>query len=234
MSYLTVRGLAGVGLGTAATPLFDAAGYTAEDKSNILTSDKTRCVGTLPKLALYGGATLLAPGMWKVIPGLLFVGTALWNDGCIDYATDLYHGFKPVPNAPVGMGGPAGTFLYNWIPDSVLGMSCLNADRKTVITGSACDIYLRKMDELFPLPAPPVTVGVPQNLPANPESKAQADAVIQAMIDAQAIAQKQQTDGFFSQVADGLDEYNNRTSDNPTYIAVAVALGLGVLVLLKR
>lgn len=111
-----------------------------------------------------------------------------------------------------GLGGPTGTFLYKWIPDWALGISCDNTTPDKVVTGSACDLYFKKMAQLYPLPPMPVAPGVPVNLPANPASREQAEDIVQAVVDARANAQREQTQNFFNEVAWGLEEYENRTT----------------------
>lgn len=116
----------------------------------------------------------------------------------------------------VGMGGPTGDLLYKWTPDWALSVVCDNAKPSEILEGTACALYIKKMSELYPNPPMPVAPGVPINLPANPVDRAQAEAAVQAVVDARAIAQAQQTQGFFDGVFDRAENYNNQTSNNPS------------------
>ena len=133
-----------------------------------------------------------------------------------------------------GLAGPTGTFLYNWIPDWGLSISCDNTTRDKVVTGSACDLYFANMDRLYPRPPMPVAPKPPVNLPENPIDRAQAEAAVQAVIDARARAQREQTYNFFSDVADGVDAYDKRTTDNGNTLLYWGLAAVMAVVLIKR
>lgn len=129
----------------------------------------------------------------------------------------------------VGLSGPTGQFLYNWIPDSLLSLSCDNTPRSNVVIGSACDHYLTRQDALYPKPPMPVAPAPPVGLPQNPLDRVQAEAAVQAVIDDRARRQAQATQDFYTGVADGLEDYNNRKSSNLAWLGWAL-VAVGVVV----
>jgi len=134
----------------------------------------------------------------------------------------------------VGMGGPTGSFLYNWLPDWALGVSCDNANRADIVSGSACDLYLKKMDALYPPPPMPVTPLPPVDLPENPYSREQAQAAVDAVVQDTRNRQQQQNLDWARAVAAGIDEYENRQAPQQTNLLFWGLAAVAAIWLIKR